>query len=96
MMVLGDLRNSVILVLAVVSGGRRVCSGDVINWGYTGYILYIVGITDWITFMCLCHRRDRLRWSLYASGSVVERKRKLSAGWVHQGRAISYRKGRAR
>ena len=39
MMVLGDLWNSVILILVVVSGGRRVCSGDVVNWAYTWYIL---------------------------------------------------------
>ena len=30
-MVLGDLRNCVILVFAVVSGGRQVCSGEVIR-----------------------------------------------------------------
>ena len=39
MMVLGDLWNSVILILVVVSGGRRVCSGDIVNWAYTWYIL---------------------------------------------------------
>jgi hypothetical protein len=49
-MVSGDLRNGVVLVLAVVSGGRRVCSGDVLRV-YTGYIL--LGL--WIGLrLCVC------------------------------------------
>ena len=35
-MVLGDLRKGDILVLAVVSGGRRVCTGEVLK--LTGHI----------------------------------------------------------